>query len=147
MRYQSGGRRFHLSRRPRKHYIVKHIICNGKSKPIWFERGVYGQAQIYRWRTTDVTNAKKIIQYVLENLNLGGRQLKIFDLVSYTAPKTGKDAAEIDRGFQFIQNEGPRPATEMAQLRWMTKKASVAQALLVEWCTRQEGVRLANSFD
>ncbi|CAE7921862.1 unnamed protein product [Symbiodinium necroappetens] len=51
-------------------------------------------------------------------------------IADHTDEKDFEDEAEIDRGFQFIQNEGPRPATEMAQLRWMTKKAGASKSPL-----------------
>ena len=123
--------------RPGVYYIVKHFMCSSKCKPILFKQGVYGQAQSYRWRSSDAKIGKKIIQYVLENL--GGRQLKIFDLVSHTTPRNSsgkfedKDDDEIDRGFDFIQNEGPRSCTEMAQLRWMTKNLKAPTSPIYQW--------------
>ena len=123
--------------RPGVHYIVKHFICSSKYKPILFKQCVYGQAQVYRWRSSDAKIDIKIVQYMLENL--GGRQLKVFDLVSHTAPKTSsgkfedKDDDEIDRGFAFIRNEGPRSTTEMAQLRWMTKNLKSPTSPIYQW--------------
>ena len=45
--------------RPGVHYIVKHFICSSKCKPILFQQGVYGQAQVYRWRSSDAKIGKK----------------------------------------------------------------------------------------
>ena len=79
-----------------------------------------GLSQVYRWRSTGSKIGNKIIQYVLENL--GGRQMKLQDLVSHTTPKNtmgkfeDKDDEEIDRGFDYIPNDGPRSTSEMAQL-------------------------------
>ena len=123
--------------RPGVYYIVKQFVCSSKCKPILFKQGVYGQAQSYRWRSSDAKIGKKIIQYVLENL--GGRQLKMFDLVSHTTPRNSsgkfedKDDDEIDRSFDFIQNEGPRSCTETAQLRWMTKNLKAPTSPIYQW--------------
>ncbi|OLQ12269.1 hypothetical protein AK812_SmicGene3849 [Symbiodinium microadriaticum] len=72
---------FIYPRRDGGHHIIKHFVCTLKCKPKIFNSGVYGQAYVYNWRSTDAKVGKKIIQYTLENL--GGRQYKIFDLVSY----------------------------------------------------------------
>ena len=42
--------------RPGMHYIVKHFICSSNCKPILFKQGVYGQAQVYRWRSSGLAH-------------------------------------------------------------------------------------------
>ncbi|OLP82650.1 hypothetical protein AK812_SmicGene36685 [Symbiodinium microadriaticum] len=125
------GMKFQIFIYPRQdggRYIIKHFVCTLKCKPAIFNSGVYGKAYVYNWRSTDAKVGKKIIQYTLENL--GGRQYKVFDLLSYTTPAKfnlsrfeDKDDEEIDKGFDFSQDDAPRSTAEMAHLRWMTKRA------------------------
>ena len=129
---------FIYPRRDGGHHIIKHFVCTLKCKPKIFNSGVYGQAYVYNWRSTDAKVGKKIIQYTLENL--GGRQYKIFDLVSYTTPAKSaqsrfedKDDEEIDKGFDFIQSDAPRSTTEMAHLRWMTKNLKNPASPIFQW--------------
>ena len=128
---------FIIPRRPGVHDIVKHFMCNSKCKPAIFQKGAYSLSQVYRWRSTNSKIGNKIIQYVLENL--GGRKIKLQDLVSHTTPKNtmgkieDKDDEEIDRGFDYIQNEGPRSTSDMAQLQWMTKARKNPKSPVYQW--------------
>ena len=121
------------------HYIVKHYIFGTKCKPSVFMDAVYGKAHIYRWRATNPILGKKILQYTLENM--GGHQMKVFDLQSFAVSKSSssrfeeKTDDEVDAGFDFIQNDGPRSSSEMAQLRWMTKAIKNPGSPIFGWPT------------
>ena len=120
-------------------YIVKHHISATKVKPSAFSQSVYGTAQIYTWRATNVKNGRKILQYMLEGL--GGRQLKCFELQSQAATKNtaskfeDKTDEETDAGFDFIAHEGPRSTSDMPQLRWMTKSIKNSSSPIYNWPT------------
>ena len=118
---------------------MKHLISATKVKPSAFSQSVYGTAQIYTWRASNVKNGRKILQYMLEGL--GGRQLKCFELQSQAATKNtaskfeDKTDEEIDAGFDFIAHEGPRSTSDMAQLRWMTKSIKNSSSPIYNWPT------------
>ena len=117
--------------------IVKHFTCPDKLKPSVFLAGSSGQAYIYRWRATHAKVGKKILQYTLESL--GGQQFKMFEMQSYTAPKSSsnrfedKTDEEIDAGFDFIVHDALRSSSEMQQLRWMTKTLKNPQSPIFNW--------------
>ena len=120
------------------HYIVKHFIFSSKCKASVFMGAVFGKPHIYRWRAANPVAGKKILQYCLENL--GGHQMKIFELQSYAKTASGSrfedlTDADIDKGFDYIQNEGPRSSSEMQQLRWLTKATKNSQSPICGWPT------------
>ena len=83
-----------------------------------------------------------MLQYFLESL--GGRQFKCFELSSQATRKPGKASAneekddeEIDAGFDYILECGPRSSSEMAQ-------QSESQTLVgpLPWSTRLSAIWL-----
>ena len=67
--------------------------------------------------------------------------MKLFDLQSFATSKSSssrfeeKTDDEIDAGFDFFQNDGPRSSSEMAQLRWMTKAIKNPGSPIFGWPT------------
>ncbi|CAE7363412.1 unnamed protein product [Symbiodinium sp. KB8] len=111
--------------RPGVYYIVKHFVCSSKCKPILFKQGVYGQAQSYRWRSSDAKIGKKIIQYVLENL--GGRWMTK-NLKAPTSPIYQWPHSLVEKALRNIATDGalakkefawPIPLTEKYYHKWL----------------------------
>ena len=82
---------------------------------------------------------RKIIQYCLGSM--GGRLFKCTELTAQAAVKKApviarfedKEDAEIDTGFDYIMQRGPRSASESQQLPWQTKALRNTESPICGW--------------
>ena len=112
---------FVLPQQNGKYCIVKHMhIANEKIKASTIYEYVYGTAYEIIWGSHDSRQARKGLQWMLEQM--GGVQYRLFALtpmVKKTAKAVvEKSEEELDKGFEFIRIHGERDRGDLTQLAW-----------------------------
>ena len=85
----------------------------------------FGDSFRFRFIATNPRVGRKIFQHAFANL--GGRQFKVYELVPFalqkasTTPFEERTDDEIDKGLEYITENGPRSASDMQQLRVANK--------------------------
>ena len=117
---------FFLPQSNGKTCIVKHFyVPDDKLKlPLIHEAG-YGTLYEIVWGQ-NAKNTKKALQFMLEQM--GGTQYRMFGLApdmrkgNKAVPE--KSEEELDKGFQYIRDEGERDKGNLKQLLWIQKNIS-----------------------
>ena len=118
---------FVLPQQNGKSCIVKHMhITNEKIKASTIHEYVYGTAYEIIWGSHDNRQARKGLQWMLEQM--GGVQYRFFALtpmVKKTAKAVvEKSEEELDKGFEFTRIHGERDRGDLTQLAWIQKAIS-----------------------
>ena len=119
--------------------ILKHLCFPEKVKPSFLRTLLHGEPHKAMYMNINPKIGRKIIQYCLENM--GGRMFKCAELTAQAAVKKApvivrfedKEDAEIDAGFDYIMQHGPRSASENQQLRWQTKALRNTESPIYGW--------------
>ncbi|CAJ1420910.1 unnamed protein product [Effrenium voratum] len=119
--------------------ILKHFVFPEKVKPSLFMKMAHGTANRAKYMTSAPKVGRKILQYCLENM--GGYTFKCFEMESQAMKKAKggstrfeeKADEEIDAGFDFIVQQGPRSSSGMQQLRWQTKQLRQTDSPIFGW--------------
>ena len=124
-----------------KYFVLKHIIFPNLVKSEFMKSLTFGECHMVAWQG-NAKNTKKALQYMLEKM--GGFQVQGYTLqpASGANPEgkanfyTGLSEQDIDDGFDFIENHGPRTHHSNTQLRWISKQFISEDSPVKNWPER-----------
>lgn len=131
-----------FTREDGKKLLLKDINLDKKVKASFIKSISHGDLYAFTWEG-NVKNVVKAIVYMIHNMKVGRggficmcQALKPEGNSSEAFNFHEQDADDLDRGFDFIQQEGPRENVKNIQLRWITKQLNNPKSPIHKWPER-----------
>ena len=100
--------------------LVKHVVLEEQAKGAFVKRLCHGECSAVLFGRGGAKATKKEFQYVFEHF--GGFQCVSFGLgASGGCSKVVVDCDDLETGFNYIEEHGPRSNTKNKQLKWVQK--------------------------
>eukprot|EP00434_Breviolum_minutum_P017406 symbB.v1.2.015367.t1/scaffold1145.1/size135521/4 len=121
-------------------FLVKQIVFSDRVKGEIAKQICHGDCQTISWQGNAV-NLKKAVQFMWEKM--GGFQVQSFALQPSCSTSEGREnfyhnltEEDIDVGFDWIEQHGPRTHHSNTQLRWISKQFINEESPIRTWPER-----------
>ena len=115
--------------------IIKAVRLDKKVKGSFIRTLCFGTPRSWLWSGGNQKQLLKAFIYMFENM--GCWQCRYWHLTpDGKAAGPAMDEEEIDKGFDFIEEHGPRSSVRNMQLRWITKEIQKTSSPIHKWTER-----------
>ena len=114
--------------------LLKHVYITGDNKvhASRVQRVLQGKGREIVWGSTNKRNARKALQWLLEQL--GGSQFRLYSLSTDRGPtKASKGPSPEDAGWNFIMEKGEMDKGGLKQLRWIHQQINCPESPIHGW--------------